>query len=61
LLSRFILFCFVLFYLFSEPDAVSDSIVNDMRVDDDQLSQMLTTLMGEASQIRGTQPSTKTS
>lgn len=38
----------------SEPDTVSDSIVSDLRVDDAQLSQMLTTLMGEASQIRGT-------
>lgn len=37
----------------SEPDSVSDSIVNDLKVDDAHLSQMLTTLMGEASQIRG--------
>ncbi|XP_025093561.1 rhotekin-2-like isoform X7 [Pomacea canaliculata] len=36
-----------------EPDSVSDSIVNDLKVDDAHLSQMLTTLMGEASQIRG--------
>lgn len=36
-----------------EPDTVSDSIVSDLKVDDAQLSQMLTTLMGEASQIRG--------
>ena len=42
---------------FSEQDSVSDSLVTDLRMDDDQLSAMLNTLMGEASQIRGTQKS----
>lgn len=36
------------------------SVVNDIKKEDDQLSQMLNTLMGEAKQIRGDNPYTTT-
>jgi hypothetical protein len=39
------------------------SISSDIKLEDEQLNEMLTTLMGEAKQIRGdnSQPSTSTS
>ncbi|XP_071091094.1 rhotekin-2-like isoform X1 [Haliotis cracherodii] len=35
-----------------DRNSVTDGVLDDLKVDDDQLSQMLHTLMGEASQIR---------
>ena len=43
--------------LFSEPKRIS----SDIKVDDDKLSKMLDTIMGEANEIRGGRPKSTSS
>ena len=49
-------FKFSIFLSSDKTDSRPNSVVGELKMEDDQLSQMLNTLMGEAKQIRGDQP-----